>query len=64
MTNTDPKNPYQILLYYKYTHVADPEAFVKWHKEICEQFGFKGRILIAHEGINGTLEGLVGHTEE
>ncbi len=56
--------PYQILLYYKYTHVADPEAFVKWHKEICEQFGFKGRILIAHEGINGTLEGLTGHTEE
>ncbi|MBP6974529.1 MAG: rhodanese-related sulfurtransferase, partial [Candidatus Pacebacteria bacterium] len=52
------------LLYYKYTHVADPEAFVKWHKEICEQFGFKGRILIAHEGINGTIEGLVGHTEE
>jgi UPF0176 protein len=64
MITTDPKNPYQILLYYKYTHVADPEAFVKWHKQICEQLGFKGRILIAHEGINGTLEGLKGHTEE
>ncbi|MCF7865727.1 MAG: rhodanese-related sulfurtransferase [Candidatus Pacebacteria bacterium] len=58
MIKTDPKNPYEILLYYKYTHVADPEGFVKWHKEVCEQLGFKGRILIAHEGINGTLEGL------
>lgn len=57
-------SPYQILLYYKYTPVADPEGFVRWHKNICEQLGFKGRILIAHEGINGTLEGLTGHTEE
>ncbi len=64
MIKTDSKNPYQILLYYKYTHVADPEAFVAWHKQICEKLGFKGRILIAHEGINGTLEGLIGHTEE
>lgn len=56
--------PYQILLYYKYTKVKDPEAFVTWHKEVCTQLGFKGRILIAHEGINGTLEGLTGHTEE
>lgn len=62
MIQTDPKNPYEILLYYKYTHVADLEAFVAWHKEICEKLGFKGRILIAHEGINGTLEGLKENT--
>ena len=62
MIKTDPKNPYEILLYYKYTHVADPEGFVKWHKEVCEKLGFKGRILIAHEGINGTLEGLKENT--
>lgn len=62
MIKTDPKNPYEILLYYKYTHVADPEGFVNWHKEVCEKLGFKGRILIAHEGINGTLEGLKENT--
>lgn len=60
----NPESPYQILLYYKYTKVADPEGFVAWHKQVCEQLGFKGRILIAKEGINGTLEGLKGHTEE
>lgn len=62
--SNEKTNPYQILLYYKYTHVADPVGFMNWHKQICEQLGFKGRILIAHEGINGTLEGLTGHTEE
>lgn len=62
--NNEPTSPYQILLYYKYTKVNDPEAFVAWHKEVCAQLGFKGRILIAKEGINGTLEGLTGHTEE
>lgn len=35
-----------------------------WHKKICEELGLKGRVLIAHEGINGTLEGLTEKTEE
>ncbi len=48
---------YTIILYYKYTHVADPEGFMKWHKDLCSTLGLKGRVLIAHEGINGTLEG-------
>lgn len=64
MIKTDPKNPNEILLYYKYTHVANPEGFMNWHKEICEKLGFKGRILIAHEGINGTLEGLKENTAQ
>ncbi|MEN9649155.1 MAG: hypothetical protein RL094_122 [Candidatus Parcubacteria bacterium] len=48
---------YTIILYYKYTHVADPEGFMNWHRSLCEKLGLKGRVLIAHEGINGTLEG-------
>jgi UPF0176 protein len=28
-----------------------------WHKDLCSKLGFKGRILIAEEGINGTFEG-------
>ncbi len=57
------ENKYQILLYYKYTHVKDPEGFVAWHKELLSKLGIKGRILIAKEGINGTLEGLKADTE-
>jgi UPF0176 protein len=47
----------EIIIYYKYTFVKDPDALVAWHKEFCTPRGLKGRIIIANEGINGTLEG-------
>lgn len=48
---------YEVILYYKYVHVADPLALVIWHKDVCVRLGLKGRVLVANEGINGTLEG-------
>lgn len=54
---------HQILLYYAYTHVADPVYEVERQRELCRCLGLKGRILIAEEGINGTVEGLVADTE-
>lgn len=48
---------YEIIIFYKYTPVADPGGFVAWQKATCEEIGIRGRILIAHEGINGTVEG-------
>ena len=50
-------NQFEILLYYKYTPVHRPQLFVDWHKELCKRLNLKGRILIAAEGINGTVEG-------
>lgn len=49
---------YTIILFYKYTPVADPVAFMNWNKEIGSKLGLKGRVHIATEGINATLEGL------
>ncbi len=46
-----------ILLYYKYTDVEFPAQQVKRQKELCESLGLKGRIIIATEGINGTVAG-------
>ncbi len=46
-----------ILLYYKYTDIAHPAKLVKEHKELCASLGLKGRVIIATEGINGTLAG-------
>ncbi len=54
---------HQILLYYKYVHIDDPEAFAEVERKLCTELGLKGRILIAHEGINGTVEGTVETTE-
>lgn len=48
---------YEVILYYKYTDISDPKAFLRAQRELCETLGLKGRILIAKEGINGTLEG-------
>jgi UPF0176 protein len=48
---------YEILLYYKYCTIKDPEKFAVEQRAFCEKRGIKGRIIIANEGINGTLEG-------
>jgi len=46
-----------ILLYYKYTHIEDPEAIKKHQKALCQSLGIKGRILLSEQGINGTVSG-------
>lgn len=55
---------YQILLYYKYVRIDDPEALKVSQRELCERLGLKGRIIVATEGINGTVEGLKENTEQ
>ncbi len=55
---------YQILLYYKYTDIKDPKGLMVWHRFTCSRLSLKGRIIVAHEGINGTLEGRKEDTEE
>ena len=53
---------YRVLLYYHYTSIEDPAAFAAAHLEICKQLELKGRILVASEGINGTVSGTVEQT--
>ncbi|KAF1298656.1 hypothetical protein BAU15_11055 [Enterococcus sp. JM4C] len=55
---------YRVLLYYNYTTIEDPEAFAKEHLQLCNSLNLKGRILVANEGINGTLSGTVEDTEK
>ncbi|WP_428911892.1 rhodanese-related sulfurtransferase [Niallia sp. Krafla_26] len=55
---------YRVLLYYKYVHIDNPEEFAVQHLKFCKELGLKGRILVAEEGINGTVSGTVDQTEE
>lgn len=48
---------YNILLYYCYTSIDDTEQFRYDHHLFCLEHGIKGRIIIASEGINGTVSG-------
>lgn len=54
---TDTALRTQILLFYKYVAVADPQALSAWVRERAAALGLRGRVLVAAEGINGTLEG-------
>ncbi len=56
--------PFQVLLYYKYVRIDDSDDFMNAHRELCERLGLLGRILIAEEGINGTVSGETAATEE
>lgn len=51
------QNDFIIILYYLYTHIENPESLMDRERAVCSVLGLKGRILIAEEGINGTLEG-------
>src|SRR5690625_4380736 len=53
------KDSYNILLYYCYTTIEDPKSFCESHNKYCADLGLLGRIIIAPEGINGTVSGLV-----
>ncbi|MBP3949548.1 rhodanese-related sulfurtransferase [Bacillus suaedae] len=55
---------YRVLLYYKYVAVEDAEQFAKDHLEFCKELELKGRILVADEGMNGTVSGLKEQTDK
>ncbi len=57
-------NMHEILLYYKYTKIADPKQLMRDQTALCKALDLKGRILISHEGINGTLGGLPENTQK
>ena len=55
---------YQILLYYKYVSIKDSIKVRDEQRILCQKLGLKGRIIVADEGINGTVEGTVENTKK
>ncbi len=47
----------KIVIYYKFTPIADPATLRLWQKTLCESLDLKGRIIISRQGINGTVGG-------
>ena len=48
---------YTIILFYKYVDIDDLEKLKQEQVELATKLGLKGRIIVAKEGINATLEG-------
>jgi UPF0176 protein len=64
-------NQYTVAIYYKYAPLEKPEIELLRQRYLCEKLGLKGRIILAHEGVNGTVEGsteaiqkYIEHTKE
>lgn len=58
------KPEFQVLLYYKYVVLSDSEAVRDEQRALCEELNLKGRIIVAEEGINGTVEGSIANIEK
>lgn len=50
---------YQTLLYYCYSRIEDAEQFASDHLKFCKSLNLVGRIIVADEGLNGTVSGTV-----
>jgi UPF0176 protein len=48
---------YKILLFYRFTPLADPDAVRLWQRDLCESLGLTGRVILSADGINGTVGG-------
>ncbi|PIT92065.1 MAG: hypothetical protein COU08_04395 [Candidatus Harrisonbacteria bacterium CG10_big_fil_rev_8_21_14_0_10_42_17] len=51
------ENSYSILLFYNYVAIDNPDQLHLDQLSLCKRLNLKGRIIVAHEGINATLEG-------
>lgn len=51
-------NQYSVILYYNYTPINDAEAYREKHHLFCLENNLLGRIIVASEGLNGTVSGL------
>lgn len=58
------KNKISILLYYKFVNIQKPYEIKLEQENICKDLGLNGRILIANEGINGSVSGSKKQTQK
>jgi UPF0176 protein len=55
---------YQVLLFYSYQTINEPQATALWLKSLAQKYTLLGRALIAEEGVNATFEGTFEETEK
>ena len=54
---------HQVLLFYRYIPIEDPLTVKAAVISLCEKYQLTGRIIVAEEGVNATLEGTTPNTE-
>lgn len=63
--NSLNKDQFKTILFYRYINISQENvnSLKEVLKAVCDVLGLKGRILIAREGINGTVEGKLAEIE-
>ncbi len=54
----------KIILFYKFVEIENPEELKKAHMNFCKSLGIKGKVLLAKEGINGSVSGTYEQIEQ
>lgn len=52
---------HKVIIFYRYVTIEDPRVLMERERAVCEVLGLTGRIILAEEGVNGTLEGAAEH---
>ncbi len=47
----------KIILFYKFVEIKNPKELMESHLDYCKNLGLKGKVLLASEGINGSVAG-------
>ncbi len=47
----------KIILFYKFVEIKNPKELRETHLDFCKNLGLKGKVLLANEGINGSVAG-------
>lgn len=64
ISNPSSEGEYQVLLYYIYSPIENVVEYRDIHHQYCIDNNLLGRIIIAPEGLNGTVSGLAADTEK
>ena len=56
-------NSWRVILFYKYINIENPKVLRQDQLRLCQRQNLKGRIIVASEGINATLEGTEGNIQ-
>ncbi|MEK6893951.1 MAG: rhodanese-related sulfurtransferase [Nanoarchaeota archaeon] len=54
----------KIILFYKFVEIKNPEKLRKTHLDFCKTLDLKGKVILANEGINGSVSGTEEQIEQ
>ena len=58
MNSVPQPPPFRVAAFYRFARVDEPERLRARLKDLCRELDLRGTILVASEGLNGTVAGM------